>query len=105
MIGLFMARIGQAEEQKIVFLDAQKVLGDAKEGIRIRQTLDKFVKARQKVIDIDEQELKRLKDDLDKQGVLLSQEALRLKQDEIEKHWINIGKRCPSFKKRFRIKG
>ncbi len=99
LLGLLLRGVGQTEELKIAFLDAQKVLNGAKEGVRLRQVLDEFVKARQKVIDLDEQELKRLKDDLDKQGVLLSQEALSLKQGEIEEAILQYRKKVTEFQK------
>lgn len=69
---------------KIAFLDAQKALDSAKEGMRLRQSLDEYVKSRQKIIDLDEQDIKRLRDELDKQGPVLSQEALKLKQGDFE---------------------
>jgi outer membrane protein len=76
--------MGQADGVKIAFLDAQKALDGAKEGIRLRQSLDEYVKARQKMIDLDEQDIKRMRDELDKQAAVLSQEALKLKQGEFE---------------------
>jgi len=69
---------------KIAFLDAQKALDGAKEGQRLRGLLDEYVKARQKMIDLDEQDIKRLRDALDKQVPVLSQEAFKLKQGEFE---------------------
>ncbi len=81
---LSVGSIGHAQELKVAFLDAQKVLTSAKEGNRIRQGLDEFVKTRQGVIDLDEKELKRMKDELDSQGILLSKEALQMKQNEME---------------------
>ena len=76
---------GSVEEIKIAFVDAQKVLSGSKEGERLRQVLDEFVKARQSVIDLDEQELKRSQDELEKLKSLLTQEAITAKQIDIEK--------------------
>jgi outer membrane protein len=77
--------VGYTEEIKIAFVDAQKVLNSAKEGERLKQVLDDFVKARQSVIDLEEQELKRSQDELEKLKTLLTQEAITAKQIDIEK--------------------
>ncbi len=84
---------------KIAFLDAQKALDGAKEGVRLRQSLDEYVKARQKMIDLDEQDIKRLRDELDKQGPVLSQEALKLKQGEFEDKVNSYRKRVSELQK------
>jgi outer membrane protein len=73
-----------AQETKIGFLDAQKALETTKDGMRLRGSLDEYVQSRQRVIDIDEQDIKRLRDELDKQAPVLSPEAIRLKQGEFE---------------------
>jgi outer membrane protein len=84
---------------KIAFLDAQKALDGAKEGIRLRQTLDEYVKARQKMIDLEEQDIKRLRDELDKQGPVLSQEAIKLKQGEFEEKVNHYRKKVSELQK------
>ena len=76
---------GYAQEMKIAFVDAQKVLNVSKEGERLKQVLDDFVKTRQSVIDLDEQELKRSQDELEKLRSLLTADAITVKQAEIEK--------------------
>ena len=91
--------MGQTEGVKIAFLDAQKALDGAKEGVRLRQSLDEYVKARQKMIDLDEQDIKRLRDELDKQGPVLSQEALKLKQGEFEDKVNNYRKKVSELQK------
>jgi outer membrane protein len=82
---LCMSGVGYAEGLKVAFVDAQKVLNNTKEGGRLRQVLDEFVQARQKVIDLEEKELTRLRDEFEKLQSLLSEDALRVKQAEIEK--------------------
>lgn len=84
---------------KIAFLDAQKALDGAKEGVRLRQSLDEYVKTRQSVIDLEEKDIKRLKDELDKQAPVLSQEALKLKQGEFEDKVNNYRKKVSELQK------
>ena len=81
---LLSAFSGAYAAEKIAFLDAQKALEGAKDGARLRGSLDEYVQSRQKVIDIDEQEIKKMKDELDKQAPVLSADALRHKQGEFE---------------------
>jgi outer membrane protein len=100
IIGLLaLSHPSAAQELKIGFLDAQKVLSQTKEGTRIRETLDAFVKARQEIIDLDERELKRMKDELDQQGILLSKEALSLKQNEMEEAFGRYQRKASELKK------
>lgn len=84
---------------KIAFLDAQKALDGAKEGMRLRQSLDEYVKSRQKIIDLDEQEIKQLKDELDKQAPVLSHEALKLKQNGFEDKVTHYRKKVSELQK------
>jgi outer membrane protein len=100
LIGLLAtAGSGAAQEMKIGFLDAQKVLSQTKEGVRIRETLDAFVKARQELIDLEERELKRMKEELDQQGILLSKEALVVKQNEMEEAFGRYQRKASELKR------
>ncbi|MEK7702856.1 MAG: OmpH family outer membrane protein [Nitrospirota bacterium] len=86
-------------EVKIAFLDAQKALEGAKDGMRLRGSLDEYVQSRQKIIDIDEQDIKKMKDELDKQAPVLSQDALRHKQGEFEAKVNNYRKKVSELQK------
>ena len=85
-IGL-VATPAMAETQKIGYVDLQKALNlssagkEAKEKIKAKvQTYDAEVRERQ-------EELKKLKDDLEKQAMLLSEEARNAKERDLDK-WV-----------------
>lgn len=88
-----------AETLKIGFVDAQKVLESSKEGKRVRGTMEEYVKSRQKIIDLEEQELKQIEEDLTRQGSLLSAEAKKVKQDNFQKKLVEYQKRAADLNK------
>ena len=47
--------------------------------------MEEYVKSRQKILDLDIQEIKMIEGELEKQKAVLSQEALRSKQEDYQK--------------------
>lgn len=90
---------GYAQNMKIGFVDAQKVLEGSKEGKRVKTNMEEFVKSRQKIIDLEEQELKQLEEDLVRQGALLSPEAKKVKQDDFQKKLMEYQKKATDLNK------
>jgi outer membrane protein len=97
----FLIAVGTAyaETLKIAFVDAQKVLESSKEGKRVRGTMEEYVKSRQKIIDLEEQELKQIEEELSRQGSLLSAEAKKVKQDNFQKKLMEYQKRAADLNK------
>ncbi|MEO2055584.1 MAG: OmpH family outer membrane protein [Nitrospira sp.] len=77
-----------ADSEKIGFVNAQKVLEISKEGKSVQEKMEEYVTTRQKVIDLEERELKQLEEDLTRQGSLLSPEAKKVKQVEFQRKLI-----------------
>lgn len=94
-----MLGTGYAQNIKMGFVDAQKVLEGSKEGKRVKASMEEFVKSRQKIIDLEEQELKQLEEDLVRQGALLSPEAKKIKQDDFQKKLMEYQKRATELNK------
>ncbi|MEK6602859.1 MAG: OmpH family outer membrane protein, partial [Nitrospirota bacterium] len=69
-------------ETKIGVIEPQKVLDGTRAGKKIKDSLQDYVKARQKVIDMEEDELKKGEEDLVKQGAVLSPDAKKDKEDK-----------------------
>lgn len=88
-----------AQNVKFGFVDAQKVLESSKEGKRVKANMEEFVKSRQKIIDLEEQELKQLEEDLVRQGALLSPEAKKVKQDDFQKKLMEYQKKATDLNK------
>ncbi len=74
-----------ADGLKVGFVDAQKVFETSDEGKRVQAKVEEYVMSRQKIIDIEEKELRTMEEDLRKQASLLSPEATKMKQDEMQK--------------------
>lgn len=84
LILLVMVLPGHAAE-KIAFLDAQKILDETKAGQRAKTTMQEYRDSRQKIIDLDENELTRLQEELARQEAVLSLEAKRERQENLQR--------------------
>lgn len=71
-----------AAELKIAVVEPQKVLEQTKDGKKIKDTLQEYVTVRQKLIDQEEEDLKKMDEDLVKQGAVLSVEAKKNKEEQ-----------------------
>jgi outer membrane protein len=81
----FMATSAFSGELKIGFVNAQKVLESSQDGKQIQEKMEEFVSSRQKIIDLEEKELKELEAELRQQMELLSPEAKRTRQEEFQR--------------------
>ena len=72
------------EEFQIAFVDAQEVLDRTESGKRAKGTMEEYRDSRQRIIDLEESEIKRLQDNLARQSDVLSKEALREKEESLK---------------------
>ncbi len=93
-----------AEVQKLGFIDAQKILDQTRVGKKAKERMEEFVKSRQKIIDVDESEIKRQQDDLARQGTVLSEEARRAKEEQLQKRFAEYQKRVADLNKEVQSK-
>lgn len=77
-----------AVELKIGVIEPQKVLDQTKSGKKIKDSLQEYVKTRQKLIDMEEEELKKMEEDLVKQGAVLSAEAKKEKEEKFRQKMV-----------------
>jgi len=102
---LFLSGVSAgAENLKIGTINAQKVLDGTKAGKKAKATMEEFVKSRQKIIDLEEQEIKSLEDDLAKQGPVLSAEAKKDKQETFQRKMIDYQKKVGELNKEVQSK-
>ncbi len=73
-------------EVKIAIVNIQKVITSIGEGKSVMQTLEKSFKSKQKEIKAEEDAIKKLQQDYQKQSSLLSDKANATKEDEIRKN-------------------
>lgn len=101
IVVLFLVQSGMvfADSAKIGFVNAQKVLESSKEGKRVQEKMEEYVLTRQKVIELEEKELRQLEEDLTRQGSLLSPEAKRMKQTEFQGKLVEYQKKARELNK------
>lgn len=87
-----------AADLKVAYIDAQKILDNSKAGKRTKVTIEEYVKSRQKIIDLEEEELKRMDSELVKQAAVLSPEARREKEEILKKKFAEYQKRAADLK-------
>ncbi len=73
-----------AADVKIGYVDLQKALNTSEAGKAAKDRITKKVKEYEGTIDSRQKELKKLKDDLEKQGMLLSEEARGAKERDYQ---------------------
>jgi outer membrane protein len=71
--------------QKIGVVDMQRALAETEDGRKAKDTLKKLFEQRQKTLDKQQNDLKALKDGLDKQRDVLQREVLAKKLEEYQK--------------------
>jgi len=97
MLGIMLgaASIAEAADPiKIGYIDTLKVFDQSKVGKKAKSLLDEFVKSRQKIIDLEEAELKDLEETLTKQDAVLSADAKKAKQEEMQRKLLAYQKRA-----------
>jgi outer membrane protein len=70
---------------RIGYVDVQRVLARSAAGVAAREQLEREKAAMQKQVDSQRTELEKLRDELEKKGQLLSADARREKQEQLER--------------------
>jgi outer membrane protein len=96
---LTASAVQAAESLKIGYVDAQKVLDSTKAGKKAKDSMEEFVKSRQKIIDLDEADIKQLQDDFTRQSGVLSAEARREKEEGLQRKVMEYQKRAGDLNK------
>ena len=88
-----------SEDIKIGFVDSQKVLDNSIKGKDVKDTLNEYVQSRQKIVEIEEADLKKLQDDLTKQSAILSPEAKKEKEELFQRKFMEYQKKVNELQK------
>jgi outer membrane protein len=75
----------QGAAVRVGFVDIQRVLARSAAGVAAREQLEKEKASMQKQVDAQRGELEKLRDELEKKGQLLSVDARREKQEQLER--------------------
>ena len=84
MAGCLMASSAFAAEVKLGYIDMQRALNASESGKEAKEQLAARVKKYQDEINVKQEEIKKLKDDLEKQGMLLSESARAAKEKDYQ---------------------
>ena len=85
ILALLWSGTAHAADLKIGVIEPQKVLDGTRNGKKIKDSLQEYVKSRQKIIDVEEEELKKIEEDLVKQSAVLSADAKKEKEETFRK--------------------
>ena len=96
--------VQSAEPVKIGYVDAQKILDNTKAGKKSKESMEEFIKSRQKIIDLDEAEIKQLQDDLMRQAAVLSPDARREKEESLQRKVVEYQRRAGEMNKEVQTK-
>jgi outer membrane protein len=83
-------RHARAADPKIGYVNLQAAMNDVEEGKAAKAELKKEFDQKQRVLDDKQNELKKLKEDLDKQAIVMSEETKREKQMDFERRVMEV---------------
>src|SRR5207245_9224358 len=84
--------------------EPQKILDGTKSGKKIKDSLAEYVKIRQKLIDQEEEDLKKIEEDLVKQGAVLSPEAKKEKEESFRRRMVEYQRKVQQFNQEVQAK-
>jgi len=80
----------EAQQIKLGYIDMQKALNEVNEGKNAKAKLKRDFDDKQTTLDKKQDELKRLKDDLDKQSLILKEDQKRERMAELQQKFIEL---------------
>jgi outer membrane protein len=93
-----------AHAQKIGVADMQRALQETEDGRKAKDTLKKLFEQRQKMLDKQQTDLKTLKDSIEKQRAVLSQDVLQKKAEEYQKAMMELQQTYVEFQREIAAK-
>lgn len=105
--GLFLksaAVAGEVPAYRFGYVNFQRALNEVEEGKKAKSLLKSEFDEKQKKLDIVQNELQTMKNDLDKQRLILSAEALKEKEEEYRKKFLELQQKLGSYKEEIQVK-
>ena len=97
--GVFSSRAHADPPIKIAVVDMQRALHETEDGRKAKAALKKLFEDRQKTLDKQQNDLKSLKESLDKQANVLTQPVLQKKQEELQKAFTELQQTYMEFQR------
>jgi outer membrane protein len=94
---LFMAPAAYAAGGKMAFVDTQAVFEKTKVGKKYQGVLKEYYESRKKILDIDADEIQKLREDYGKQSAVLKPEVRKEKEEAISRKISDFEKKRSDF--------
>jgi len=85
ILGLLTGRLAYAEDIKVGVVDLIKALNESESGKKAKTELEGLIKSKQATLDEKSKNIEKMKGELEKQASILSAEARKAKEDELER--------------------
>lgn len=79
-----------AQSVKIGYVDLQRALNEVTEGKAAKKKLKKEFDAKQKKLDVKQKNVKKMKEELEAQAMMLAEDARRQKAMELQRHMYEL---------------
>lgn len=90
-----------ANGSKFGYVDLNRVLNECNEGKAAKAKLEADGKAKKQKLEIMQNDLKKMKEDIDKQRLILSADAMKQKEAEFQQKFLDLQKTSMDFEKEF----
>ncbi len=92
-LALLAAPAAKAADVKIGYVDLRRAVAEVEDGKAARAQLKKDFDQKQKTLNDMQADLKKMKDDFDKQAVVMAEEARREKQADLDRKFMELQNR------------
>jgi len=93
-----VVRAADAPASKFGYVDFQRALNEVEEGKKAKASLKSEFDQKQKQLDAVQNELQAMKTDLDKQRLILSADALKEKEENYRKKFMELQQKLATYK-------
>jgi outer membrane protein len=108
MLFVYLVTVSQparaAVPVKMGYINAIQIFDTTKIGKRSKVTLEDFVKVRQQIVNMDENEIKKLEEEISKQGLLLTEDSRKEKEIIFQRKVSQFQKRAADLNKEIQDK-
>ena len=102
--GVFVAEQAALSGVSIGVVDTQWLLEESKLGRQVNETLNEFMKDRQALLELEQQELRNLENELVRQGSVLSPSAKQQKEEQLRQRMLDYQQKAGNMSREFQTK-
>lgn len=102
--GIFVTERSAGSGVAIGVVDTQWLLKESKLGRQVNETLNQFMKDRQALLELEQQELRNLENELLRQGSVLSPSAKQQKEEQLRQRMLDYQQKAGNMSREFQAK-